>query len=140
MNEEDEEDLGHFEKNWPKYAAGAIGVASFTCFMMRGTLLQIGRGIPVTAQGGIPVLGETATIQNIVSGKKNVLNSVSYFSSNRQGPPSWVVRCKETGDLFTSQNSAAITMDLPSSEISRHLNGTLNDVRGFTFERICMAA
>ncbi len=69
-----------------------------------------------------------------------MLNSVSFILSNRQGPPSWVVRCKETGDIFASQNSAANGMNLPANEISKHLNGVMDTVRGFTFERICMAA
>lgn len=68
------------------------------------------------------------------------MGNVSYISSNRQGPPSWVIRCVETGDLYTSQNEAANEMDLSGSELSRHLNGVIDHVKGYTFERICMAA
>lgn len=63
---------------------------------------------------GVAGTGESAVSQNIVTGKNNVLNNVSYISADRKGPPSWVVRCKETDQIFT--------------------------VRDFTFERICMAA
>ena len=124
----------HFIRNAPLYL---VGIAGFSCLMMRGRsgVLSVpdsqlvGRGISVTAKDGISVLG-----------KRVEMNNVSYFSSNRQGPPSWVIRCKETGALFTSQNSAAVEMGLPASEISKHLNGVMGNVRGNTFERICMAA
>jgi hypothetical protein len=86
-------------------------------------------GISVLAPGGISVRG-----------KNNVLNLVSYFDNSRKGPPSWVIRCLENDRVFTSQNNAAIEMGLPASEISKHLNGLMDNVRGYHFERICMAA
>jgi hypothetical protein len=105
-------------------------VATITVIVMRGVKSQpIDRGISVIAKRGISVLG-----------KKVVLHNVSYISSDRQGPPSWVIRCKETGEIFTSQLAAAKEMGLSSSEISKHLNGKMDHVRGNTFERICMAA
>ena|SRR4029077_2835017 len=123
----------HFEKYKFVYLAGGIGVgvAGFTYLIMRGvdSSEPIGRGISVTAERGISVLG-----------KRVVMNNVSYISSNRQGPPSWVIRCVETGDIFTSQISAAKEMDLPASEISKQLNGIMDHVRGYHFERICLAA
>lgn len=69
-----------------------------------------------------------------------IVGNVSYISANRQGPPSWVIRCLETGQLYTSQNSAAETMGLSKSNVSRHLNGLLETAEGYHFERICMAA
>jgi len=111
-------------------AVTTVVVAGITTFIVGGITSQhISRGIPVTAKGGISVLG-----------KNVVMNNVSYISSNRQGPPSWVVRCVETGKLFTSQKSAAVEMDLLASEVSKHLNGIMDNVRGYHFERICMAA
>jgi hypothetical protein len=62
------------------------------------------------------------------------------IEANRQGPPSWVVRCKETSDIFMSQKAAAKEMGLSASHLSDHLSGGMDHVRGFTFERICMAA
>lgn len=119
----------HFRENKKTYLVG-IGVAGITAIIMRGIASQsISRGISVTAERGISVLG-----------KKVVMENVSYISSNRQGPPSWVIRCKETNDIFTSQRSAASEMNLSDSEISKHLNGLMDNVRGFHFERICMAA
>ena len=112
--------------------AGVIAVvaAGITVLIMRGVASQpIDRGIAVVAKRGIAV-----------QGKKVVMNNVSYISADRQGPPSWVIRCKETGEIFTSQRSAASLMNIPENELSRHLNGLRDHVRGNTFERICMAA
>ena len=69
------------------------------------------RGIPVTTDCGIPVVGSRASFFDITQ-----------------------------GGAFMSQNKAAEIMNLSPAEISRHLNGTLDNVRGFHFERICMAA
>lgn len=109
---------------------GAIVVAGITTCVVRGVASQSdSRDIVVTANRAIGVVG-----------KKVVMRNVSYISSDRQGPPSWVVRCKETGEIFTSQRSAAMSMGLSDSHISQHLNGVREHVNGNTFERICMAA
>lgn len=122
----------HFHDHKQTYIIGVscFSFAAITVLYMRSITSQhISRGTSVTAKRGISVLG-----------KNVVMNNVSYISSNRQGPPSWVIRCLETNKIFTSQNAAAEAMDLPSSEISKHLNGLMDHVRGYTFERICLAA
>jgi hypothetical protein len=121
----------HLHENKKVYIAGAVGiVAGITCVMMRDIISQsLSHGTSVTAQDGISVLG-----------KKVVMNNVSYFASNRQGPPSWVIRCLENGDVYTSQSAAASTLNLSPQEISKHLNGLMDHVRGYHFERLCMAA
>jgi hypothetical protein len=75
-----------------------------------------------------------------VSGKNNTLENVSLISVARQGPPSWVVWCKETQQPFLSQRSAAFSNGIPEVTLSRHLNGLLENANGLHFERICMAA
>lgn len=131
----------HFETHRELYIG--IGVAVITSLVMRGIASQhISRGIPVTTSPGIPGTGESVVLNNASKtflGKSIILNSVSYIASERQGPPSWVIRCKETNVLFTSQRSAALEMGIPENELSRHLNGVLDHVRGYQFERICMA-
>lgn len=107
-----------------------VGLAGITALIMRthsgSTIL---RDTVVEAQRDIVVLGKNAT-----------LNKVSYFDSLRQGPPSWVVRCLETGQVFTSQRAAALAMDLSEANLSQHLNGVRDHVNNFHFERICLAA
>lgn len=122
----------HFREHKEAYIVGGVclSFATITALIMRDIKSQhISHGSSVTAKRGISVLG-----------KNVVMNNVSYISAHRQGPPSWVVRCLETDKIFTSQNSAAEAMDLSSSEISKHLNGLMDHVRGFHFERICLAA
>lgn len=146
MKERIEKIKAHLYRHRVAYSCTATGiaVAGFTYFIMRSKSSQrIGRGIPVTASRGIPVTGESVVIDNaskFLIGSNRILNTVSYISAERSGPPSWVIRCIETGVIFTSQNIAASEMDLPASEISRQLNGVIDHVRGYTFERICMAA
>ena len=141
-------------KEYKNFYAGfgvGFGLTVITYAIVRHRSQSISRGIPVTAKRGIPVLREKvggdgysqSTIgvlgEEIVI-KNSTLNTVSYFSANRQGPPSWVVRCNETGEVYTSQNKASEDLGVPSSEISRQLNGSIDNARGYTFERICMAA
>jgi hypothetical protein len=56
---------------------------------------------------------------NVMLGKNAVLNYVSYISANRQGPPSWVIRCFETDQIFTSQEKAALEMGIHKMNTSR---------------------
>lgn len=110
----------------------AVGVAGFTAVIMRGFASQPIRVGNVTdaAHGGIVS----------VMGKKAVMSNVSFISSYRQGSPSWVVRCLESGEIFASQRQAALAMNIPQSELSKHLNGHFDTAHGRHFERICMAA
>jgi hypothetical protein len=121
----------HVQEHKEIYIGIGVGaLAGITCTVMKSIAQQpISRGISVTADRGISV-----------AGKKVSLNNVSYIYANRQGPPSWVVRCIETGVIFTSQHSAAMEMGLPEAELSKHLNGLMDHVRGNHFERICLAA
>lgn len=130
MKEKIEEVKEHLRKYKEAYIVGGIGLAAITGLIVRDRVhLPISRGISVTADRGIAVIG-----------KRVMMNNVSYISADRQGPPSWVVRCKETGEVKTSQREMAILMGLPENEISRHLNGLRDHVRGFHFERLCLAA
>lgn len=122
----------HFKKHKTTYIVGIGGVAfaTITYAIVRGVASQpIGVGIADVASGGIAV-----------AGKKVVMSNVSLISSNRQGSPSWVVRCLETDEVFTSQRKAALAMNLSQAELSQHLNDARDHVNGNTFERICLAA
>ena len=69
------------------------------------------------------------------------LGTLNYtVEANRQGPPSWVVRCLETGEVFSSQRKAAEELGVSDRDISTHLNGMKDNVGGLHFERICMSA
>lgn len=121
----------HIKEHLVEYTIAVVGLtAGITVLVMRSAASKdISRAIGVTAGRDI-----------VVARKNLVMNSVSFISAERQGPPSWVVRCKETGNIFTSQRAAALAMDLSEQHISSHLNGSRDHVDGFNFERICMAA
>lgn len=119
----------HVRENKKVYIVG-ISSAGITYLVMRGVASQpIGRDTVVTAERDIVVLG-----------KRAVMNNVSFISANRQGPPSWVIRCIETGEIFSSQSAAAREMGLQRGHISQHLNSMRDHVQNYHFERICMAA
>lgn len=122
----------HLQENKKVYLAGAGGAtfAGITCLIMRGVASQsISHDTVVATEGAIGVLG-----------KKIVMRNVSFISANRQGPPSWVVRCLETDAIAASQASIAHAMGLSPSHLSQHLNGVRDHVSGYHFERICLAA
>lgn len=123
------------------YIGGGAAIAGITVVIMRSIASQhISPVIHGTASSVDHGTGASVAIQNTISGKNNVLNSVSYISANRTGPPSWVVRCLENNLVETSQHAMALAMNIPESDLSRHLNGILEHVNGYHFERICMAA
>lgn len=124
------------KKTYISVGVTAIVVAGITYIIMRhhSKTYSIRHELLEPAQHELLELGQKNTIIN------STLNNVSFISSNRKGPPSWVIRCLETNEIFTSQNEAARIMNLSISDISRHLNGLKDNVNGYHFERICMAA
>ncbi len=92
------------------------------------------------------VVGAVATMFVHNNGVYNIINSFNWKSTNiginlpdRLGHPGWIIRCLETDDIFPSQNNAAKIMDLNSGNLSHHLSGKNDNVKGFHFERICEA-
>jgi len=131
----------HIREHKIVYASVASGItfAGITYFIMRGASQSIGHDVIEAAQHDVIELGKSSAIQKVI-GINNTLNSVSYFSADRQGPPSWVVKCKESGNIFSSQNAASVAEEVTISNLSRHLNGLQENANGKHFERICMAA
>jgi len=139
----------HVEDNKGFYIGLGIGaaIAGFTFLIMRRySNCSISPAIGVTAKRAPGVPGKTSINAlevnrgGLVLGDSYALNNVSFISSNRQGPPSWVIRCLETGNIFTSQRAAALAMKLSESHLSEHLNGLKDHIDGYHFERICLAA
>lgn len=118
------------------------------------------RNIYITA--GIVVLGSVVTEFTVYSAIKASIKPVSIGNINtesnsntainlggtlnytiksaRKEPPSWVVRCVETGQLYSSQRQAAKTLNLDKNNLSKHLNGLTDSVGELHFERVCMSA
>jgi len=116
------------------------------------------RNIYITA--GIVVLGSVVTGFTVYSVTKTDIKPVSIgdihensnvavnlggtlnytIQSARKGPPSWVVRCLETGQLYSSQEKASKELGINKATLSRHLNGLLDEVNHLHFERVCLSA
>lgn len=102
--------------------------------------IRVGIGV---AAAGVTALAMSKFGPSInIAGNRNkiVMGSLTYIEANRQGPPSWVVRCLETGDIFTSQRAAALALNINEQTISRQINGLIESANDFHFERICLAA
>ena len=117
------------------------------------TYITIGVGIAASVVVGVVVYALTKRNNPDINVDMNVgdnnhdpqqmvnLGTLNYtIKANRQGPPSWVVRCVETGEVFSSQNKAADSLGIGSKDISCQLNGIKPDVNGLHFERVCIAA
>lgn len=123
----------HFKRNKHRYGYGAavivvgVGTAIITALIVGDK--DSGSGNVVTASGS----------NNVVAGERVVMENVSFISANRQGSPSWVVRCIETGEVETSQRKMARSMGIHENQLSEHLTGKTSDVDGYHFERLCLA-
>ena len=58
----------------------------------------------------------------------------------RRGHPGYLVRCLETGEVYSSINRAAKACSVNAGNLCRHLNGHLEHVKGLHFEKIGEAA
>ena len=65
---------------------------------------------------------------------RDVVNVVEGLA--KRGHAGNVVRCIETGEIFASQNRAASLFGGDSITMSQHLNGVLENFKGFHFERL----
>lgn len=118
----------HFERNKAAYISGIMFVG-FAFLMTKSSSSHIDREISVTAKNGVAV-----------NGNKVMLSNVTVIAANRQGPPSWVIHNKTTGDFAPSQRAMAIHDGISESNLSQHLNGIQDSVSGMKYERVCMAA
>jgi DNA endonuclease I-HmuI-like, NUMOD-like domain len=86
--------------------------------------LGIGIGILITLAVRRPV-----SIAPIFNNTNTVITDLS-----RRGHPGYIVRCKETGEVFASINRAANVMGLNQANIVHFLKGRVPHVGGYTFE------
>jgi hypothetical protein len=121
MKERIEKVKNHFAENKAVYVA--VGITASVSVILTLSVVGI-RGLIITK----PII--------TVNGNGNTTTYAHVALSQRRGHPGYVIRCLETGKVFFSQRHAAAEMGLSQSTISKHLNGTLQSVDGFTFERI----
>lgn len=71
------------------------------------------------------------------------IKGIHYKSTNiivteleRRGHPGNMLVCKETGEVFASQNRACELMGLDKGNLSKHLKGETPCVKGYSFEKL----
>ena len=75
-----------------------------------------------------------------VVGINNKMNQTVVQLVDRSGPPSWVIRCIETGEETLSQHEMASLHGLRVSDLRAHLNGYLDSVNDKHYVRLGLAA
>jgi hypothetical protein len=119
----------HVERHQVAYS---VSLAGITCFIMKGRCASFPRSlVDVGLPSGATIIRPLA----FFSSQKIQMNTVAVIARDGRGHPGYIVQCKETGDIFLSQGGGAVWAGVSDRHMSRHLNGALPDVNGFTFER-----
>jgi hypothetical protein len=72
---------------------------------------------------------------NTISDSTNaIINNGSLIQNNFQGRLSKIVRCVETGEIWTSIRETADELGVTPNEVSRVINGHASDIHGLHFE------
>jgi hypothetical protein len=124
----------HWEKYKQTYITVGVGVV---------VGVVVGVGVYVLTRQKTPNIKVDMSVGNDNHDPQQMVNlgTLNYtVEADRQGPPSWVVRCLETGEVFSSQSKAAEALNVSPNDISKTLNGLRDNAGGLHFERICMAA
>ena len=74
-------------------------------------------------------VAEGATIGDNAHITTNIYNGL-------RGHPGFQTLCLDTGEVFSSQNDAALFAGVDKKTMSRHLNGLLPDINGVVFTRL----
>lgn len=124
----------HWEKYKQTYIMVGVSIA---------VSIVVGVGVYVLTKPKTPNINVDMNVGDNNHDPQQMVNlgTLNYtIEANRQGPPSWVVRCLETGEVFSSQNKAAEALGVSKQDISLSLNGIKDNAGGLHFERICMSA
>jgi len=116
----------HFERHKFAYGVGAgVAIAGTVYFVTRGSYA-----------GRFPVPDK---VQHIIIRPFSIFsrqNVITVIAREGRGHPGYIVRCKETGEVFLSQAEAAQSVGTSATNMSQHLNGRFSDVYGKHFERL----
>lgn len=133
MNETIQKVKTHFRENKKTYIAfgGGIAFAAITMLLVRDRHAKT-RGV----SDGLDAV--TVRPLSFLSNQKN--NIVTVIEREGRGHTGYIVRCLETGDIYTSQNQAANAMGIPASVVSGQITGKFPDADGYHFERLSSVA
>ena len=105
---------------------GGIVIAGITCGIMKGRYADFLRSSDRTAM--------TVFVRPFAFLSKQTI--VNVIHREGRGHPGYMVLCRETGDVFSSQAEAAAEIGTSAQNMSSHLNGRFSDVYGLHFERL----
>lgn len=112
-------------------AATAIGVAAFTCVVMRDRHAVLQRGAD-----GPDVATMRSLCFNFFSNQKDSGNVTATILREGRGHPGYITRWLEEMIDYETQGLAAKEHGVSSSVMSGHLQGKLPDVNGQHFVRV----
>ncbi|QED11660.1 membrane protein [Arthrobacter phage Qui] len=107
-------------------------------YITGGVCLVVGAAVTYLVVKGNDVLenDEVVKFVNIIRGDHNTINQVVEVHMVRPGPKSFMVQCLETQKTWPSIRAAAEDLGLNPGELSKHLRGLTDSVKGFTFEKV----
>lgn len=119
----------HVSRHKTVYTVGSYVVVA-------GVVYVVAKGVKV--QGGI---ANTSVSVNPVSlfSNRMTTNVMTIIDRGTQGPPSYLVQCLETGEIWISQRAAAFANGVSQTDLSLHLNGIKDSVNNLHFERVGIA-
>ena len=110
----------HLKKHAQFYIGSGVGI------VIGATALYFATSTP----------GGNTAIQKVLAFKTGNVTQNVIQQLSRRGHPGNIIKCLETGETFASQNRASELLHIPSSVISKHLNGLIKDAKGLHFEKI----
>ena len=117
----------HISRHKTAYTIGVIiGVAGITYLIMKGRTTSFLRSLD----------GPDVVTNRPFTFFSNRTNIVTVIAREGRGHPGYLIQCKETGDIFSSQAGAASWIGTSTANMSQHISGRFPDVYGLHFERI----
>lgn len=127
----------HLSAHKELYLGLCVGltIAGITYLIMRDPESILPSGIDAELPSGSVAPDQAQTGFFIFADTINGDIATTVYNGTR-GHPGFITRCIETGELFLTQSSAARSVGSSNSIMSTHLNGKLEDVNGYHFERV----
>ena len=139
----------HIERNKRRYicagvVVGTVGIALITRSIMRrknlSEVLRVSDAGVLRVPSQIDQSGSSFYFKRMDSSPVAIGNTNCNITTNiykwDKGHPGYLTRCKETGEVFSSQKKAAKFAGTTPSCMSSHLSGLKPDVQGLHFERV----
>lgn len=117
----------HVKRHREAYIVGIVCLAGITYLVMRSRHTGLTK---------VPDGHESVTVRplSIFANQKN--NIVTVIEREGRGHPGYLIKCLETGEIFSSQAVAADAAGTSPWFMSGHINGRFPDVNGRHFDRV----